>query len=407
MLIFFALAPICIVLPTIFCYITIKKEINIILYSVIIAFFFGIAGYWFINPATDPDLVRYLQILGQYSGKSLFESFNLVYSNLYALDIYFHFISLLGNKQLLPAISVFLFYFITFYILGDYKLRTKIKNKDFAIYIFFVISAINFCSIVNGIRWPLAFAFFFLAFYRESIQKKRNIATIVLYIISILFHFSTLVFVILRLLLFIKNKKLVVIMGGAAVFSPKIIEILANNLIGINSTIPGVNQIIYFINRANMYFQWQGGEWADIVRESQYYKLEAIYYYFIVMAFVVVFLNIYKNRNEDNKKIRNLKKQESFVFYLLIVTIVSFTMSAHTYIRFIIPLVISFCIFTFKIYTDDKFINLKVTFNICLFIFSIMGIVLNLTLLKSMMNIGDYFTNLFTTGILRTILGNF
>ena len=196
-------------------------------------------------------------------------------------------------------------------------------------------------------------------------------------------------------------------MGGAAVFSPKIIEILANNLIGINSTIPGVNQIIYFINRANMYFQWQGGEWADIVRESQYYKLEAIYYYFIVMAFVVVFLNIYKNRNEDNKKIRNLKKQESFVFYLLIVTIVSFTMSAHTYIRFIIPLVISFCIFTFKIYTDDKFINLKVTFNICLFIFSIMGIVLNLTLLKSMMNIGDYFTNLFTTGILRTILGNF
>lgn len=117
-----------------------------------------------------------------------------MYTNLYAVDIYFYFISKLGNEQLLPAISVFIFYFIVLYILTDYKIRIGANRKEFLVYTIFMLTSINFCTIVNGIRWPLAFIIFFLAFYREIIQEKRNFITYFLYIASLLFHFLQLFF---------------------------------------------------------------------------------------------------------------------------------------------------------------------------------------------------------------------
>jgi len=104
--------PSLLVLPFLISYITVRQESKVVPLSAGMALIWGIAGFCFKNPATDPDLVRYLSMLRNYFGKSLFESFNLQYENLFAVDIYFHFISKLGNPQFLPAISVFIFYFI-------------------------------------------------------------------------------------------------------------------------------------------------------------------------------------------------------------------------------------------------------------------------------------------------------
>ena len=100
-LIIFIMLPF-IMLPIIIVgYIYIKPKTKI-LFCMLISLLFGIAGYWFIDPATNPDIVRYLAILNRYGESNLIESFNLVYSNLYAVDIYFYLISKLGNGFIYP-----------------------------------------------------------------------------------------------------------------------------------------------------------------------------------------------------------------------------------------------------------------------------------------------------------------
>lgn len=370
------------------------------------ALLFGIAGYWFINPATDPDLVRYLDILSLYKNKNLFESFNLVYNNLYAVDIYFHIIAQLGDPQLLPAISVFIYYFIIFYILSDYKIRTDISNKDFIIYVLFVITAVNFCSIVNGIRWPVTSAIFLLAFYREIVQNKKNAFTWILYIISLFFHFSTLVYFAIRLVLFIRNKKVVSVIGISAAFIPHIIGIFSSHLFGVTSSLGVVNQIIYFFNRANMYFQWNGGLWADTVRNSRYYQLESKFYYLVVFIFFLIFINLYKRRRlfASSYNVNIWNKEDVFTFYLMIITVISFTMAAHTYIRFITPLIVCFCIISFKFAREYEGTSLKLIVNTIYIAFSFIGGFLNIYLLGSMMKLPNYLQNVFSTGLIRNLI---
>lgn len=385
-------------------YIYVKPKTKI-LFCALVSLLFGIAGYWFIHPATDPDLVRYLEMLNRYSEKNLVESFNLVYTNLYAVDIYFYFISKLGNEQLLPAISVFIFYFIVLYILTDYKIRIGANRKEFLVYTIFMLTSINFCTIVNGIRWPLAFIIFFLAFYREIIQEKRNLITYFLYITSLLFHFFTIVFLLLRLILFIKNKKVIISIGAFASVTPQIINVLALSLSGVTSSFFIINQIIYSITRANMYFQWKEGGWADTVRNSGYYQLEGGFYYLVVILFILIMIKIYKQRNQcPVTKKQKWLMEEIFAFYLLITTLISFTMSAHTYIRFVIPLIVWFSLIVFKMQHEIKSITFKRVINVNLLLLSVVGIFLNIYLLRSMIDLGSYFANILSTGLITSIL---
>lgn len=311
-----------------------------VLFCILVSILFGIAGYCFINPATDPDLVRYMQMLDLYKGKSLSESFNLVYQNLYAVDIYFHIISSLGNAQLLPAISVFLFYFIAFYIIQDYRMKSGIKKIDYMICSAFVACTIIFCSIVNGIRWPLSFAIFILAFYREIVQGKKNWITWVYYIIALLFHFSTIVLLILRLLLFVKNKKIIVLVGISGMLVPHLFNILADYTSRNSSKVLLMKQLEYFFRRGNSYFRWHQTGWDAIVRNSGYYKMEAYCYYVIVAIFAVCFYILYGFRKKRGGQNQNWKSEDIFIFYLMVATVISFTMSAHTYIRFVTPFMI-------------------------------------------------------------------
>lgn len=402
------LMPCIMILPSILCYLTVKKKTNVVIYSALFALLWGLAGYYFMNPMTDPDLVRYLQILEQYSDKSLLESFNLVYSNLYAVDIYFYIISKLGNPQMLPAISVFIYYFILLYILADYKIRVRLTNKIFIRYVIFALCSINFCSIVNGIRWPLAFAIFFFAFYRECIQEKKNFATVLLYVIAVFLHFSTLVYVILRFVLFAKNRKVILVIGASVSTIPYLMNILSNALANFTTSLPVVSQIVYFIKRGNMYFQWGEGEWADIVRKSTYYKLESWYYYLIVALFGVILLVMFRYRRYVNNLKLRLKwdNKEIFVFYMFVITILSFTMSAHTYIRFVIPLIMCFSIVFFRFEMDAMNKTVSAISYLGMSLCSVVGIVLNLYLLRTMVDLREYFSNIVSSGMMKVILEN-
>lgn len=379
-----------------------KKQYRI-LYCVILAMVFGIAGYCFKDPATDPDLVRYIQILQLYRGKTLFESFNLVYTNLFAVDIYFHFVAMLGNDQLLPALSCFLYYFIVLYIMQDYRLRVNIKNIDFIVFTTFVTCATIFCSIVNGIRWPLSFAIFILAMYREIIKDKRNALTWFLYTVSIFFHFSAIVLLIIRLLLFIKNKKIVLLIGALGAFVPNFINILSSRFGSLSTGSALLNQLLYSLKRSNMYFQWNQGEWADIVRNSRYYRLEALFYYIIVGVLIACFIYLYKNKKTGTNR-SSFATEDVFTFYLIVATLISFTMSAHTYIRFVTPVILCFTFVAFKFYMEYATSMMRIIINTILVSLSGIGIFLNLYLIRTMVDLPKYLSDIATFGIFRIFM---
>ena len=389
--------PSLLVLPFLISYITVRQESKVVPLSAGMALIWGIAGFCFKNPATDPDLVRYLSMLRNYFGKSLFESFNLQYENLFAVDIYFHFISKLGNPQFLPAISVFIFYFIILYILADYKRRTELSNGIFSVYVLFVLAAINFPAVVNGIRWPIACVMIFLAVYRELVQNKRDGWTIFFYIIPVFMHFSMLAFLALRLALLIKNKKVIIAMGASVALLPQIFNILSTRY---EKTALGVigTQLRYFIARADMYFQWKQTDvgWADTVRKSIYYRVESWFYYVIVAYFCII---IYLVIKQERKK--GWEKDNVFVLYLTALTIISFTMAAHTYIRFVTPLIASFCCVSFKLFNKYEKGGLFMLISKSVLVgFALIGIVLNIHLLGTMVALDDYFVNIFTSGAL-------
>lgn len=388
------------IIPVTLSYVTNRKYSQNVPLSFAMAWIWGIAGYCFVDPKSDPDLVRYFAILESYSGKTLFESFNIAYDNLYAVDILFHVISKLGNPQLLPAVCVFTFYFILFYIFLDYKIRMNISNKNFIIYVLFALCSISYPVVVNGIRWPIACMMIFLAFYREIIQNKKNILTWILYIIPIFLHFSMLVFVALRLAILIRNKKIAIVITVLSGLVPSIFNLLSQILPASSSNFI-LGQLIYFIKRGNMYFLWKDTDsgWAETVSKSMYYKVESWYYIAIAIVFFYI---VY--RQAKTEKSEDFGKDSIFVFYMMIVTAITFTMAGHVYIRFVTPMIASFCLYAFKFYKLHKNDFLNLVCNGLFIGFSFAGIYLNLHLLKSMVDLKEYFSNFFVFGIFNFLL---
>lgn len=386
-------------------YLTTQNIQKAILYSLLLAVIFGIAGYCFKNPATDPDLVRYLAILSTYQNKNLWESINTAYNNLYAVDVIFWVIADLGNPQLLPAFACFVYYFIVLYILVDYKIKSKINTLYFTLYTLLTICATNFVSIVNGIRWPLAYAMFFLAIYRDLYKNKLNSFTYFLYLASFFMHFSTIGLIFIRLLMIIKSKKIIILSSSGMVFLPHVLSLLAQKLNGGYTSNGLFNKIIYFIIRGNMYFQWSGGGWADTVRRSNYYRIEKYYYIMICIFSIYIILRYYHNMMMRNKTLANVKPLYIFMFTYMILTAVSFSISSHVYIRFISPAIPIMELFYFDVYVKDNSHYYRVRFEqlfcqIFLIGSIIMGIIINLYFLNTMIPLEKFVESMLTFNFL-------
>ncbi len=392
-------------------YLTTKDSRKIILYSALLAIVFGIAGYCFKNPATDPDLVRYLAILSTYRNKNLIDSFNTAYTNLYAVDILFWIIANFCKPQMLPAFACFIYYFISFYIIGDYKIISGIKKSYFVVYFVFTIAATNFGSIVNGIRWPLAFSMFTLAIYRDLYKNQRNIFTYFLYLTSFFMHFSVIGLIAVRLVMLIKNKKRVLIYSLGIVLLPQVLQILAEKIGEMQTPIGLINSVIYFITRGNMYFQWQDGGWADIVRNSTYYRLEKEYFIIISLLFLYMILYEYYRTNKNGLSLNKIKSIYIFMFTYMVLTLITFLIASHVYIRFITPAVPLVSLVFFDSFQQEgkKGTEMKIDIKklpILIFVLglTIVGIMLNFYFIRTMVNIRTFVENIFTFNIFNMFI---
>lgn len=171
----------------------------------------------------DSDLYVAFYHLNQIrqQGWSYFSDTDLV-SNYYftgrdALKVYFYLLSFLPYNNFYSAISIFIIFYLPMratLIAGKYYGLSNVSIKYLLILLIWMI---DFMDGSNGVRNMLSFSIFSYAFvfemYREN-KKGKHIIAWCLYIVSAFIHSSAWVLVILRLCLFIKNKKIQIALGA-------------------------------------------------------------------------------------------------------------------------------------------------------------------------------------------------
>lgn len=407
-IILFFLAPIAVFPIALFCYQTVETSQERLFWSFVMAVYIGICGYCFKNPATDPDIVRYIDYLRLYQGRSLLDSFNLVYNNLFAIDIWFHFIANTGDFQLLPASAVFIYYFIVFYVLEDYKWRFDIDTSDFALLVFWVLSASQFAFILNSFRSYVAFALFFFGVYREEIQEKRDIWNLFFYICPIFLHVSSILLLVIYGISRIR-KKLWSLIAVCILFMRGIIAILADAAQNIHTSSVILNQIKDTLIRADMYFSWEEGGWVDQVRNSGYYNVVKIFCLgIIIFAFFVLLREwiSWKSRDyEEREEYEIVLLSERFCSFgsiYLLITLQIFAMTAPECFRFVFPAIPFLGMFFMESLPERRQTgNEMVIIRLFIVVSGICGIIINIYNINTMIPIMDYFRDISLSGILK------
>lgn len=384
-------------------------------WSVLFALFMGVCGYCFKNPGSNPDMVRYMAMLGNYYGKPLAESFNQSFENLYALDIWFHLISLTGNKQLLPASVTFIYYLIVFYVLGDFKNRYKLTHGDFALLFFWVFWSSQYAFILNSFRSYIAYAMIFLGWYRTEIQKKFGLFNIFLFVCPLYLHFSSVLLVVLGIVGIIiarmKVKPWALIVAGSASMRT-IIFTLDKALQGVSGG--GIlGQIKTIVHKAENYYSWNEGGWVDQVKGSGLYTVARIFCAGIVAFTLYVLFKewLYKGVKEykEGKKTDVILKSEefsSFMIVYLLFTAQTFLIAAPECFRFVFPalpyigMIYMEATMGRKVDNDDLWIN-----RTFLILAGLAGIVINVYNMNTMIPVGEYFSDFITTGIVQILRG--
>lgn len=270
---------------------------NNIHYSILFAALLSFFAYW-INPLHEMDLVRYFQQVSRLNGLSWdqFVDNFLFYDFLFIKNLLFYFINLTGDVHLLPTATIFVIYFILFYIVTDFWKKENKGNFYLILCILFIISYLPFISIVSNVRNVLAFALINLAFYREFVQKKKGIVTIFLYILPLFIHVSSLVLILVRFL--IKNsfkinaKKLIFSFLGVTIIV--LMALFFNNI----AEFQYINVYIGdFVNKAFGYYSDSVSEtFVSNLRSSTFSKIQKYYYIGTVVFLLGIFILMPKNK---------------------------------------------------------------------------------------------------------------
>lgn len=194
--------------------IQVKKIGNLIIF---ISVSFGVLAF-FQNVSQYSDLseaFRYLNGIRQ-NGFSYFSINHYTIKNYFSgrigLQIYFYICSLFPYNNFYSAIAMALMYFFVLksiqYIADYYKIKTSVlKNL-----IILTLLSIDFYDASNGVRNMFAFSIFIYGLSLD-ILKNKKIISLILYILAITLHPSTIALVVLRYLQFIKQTLLKVIIG--------------------------------------------------------------------------------------------------------------------------------------------------------------------------------------------------
>lgn len=167
-----------------------------------------IAYSW--EPKSTPDITRYFTMLKNCSTMSLSEVNEYFGDGLFVKNFIFWIIGHLNDVHLLPAISTGTVYGISTYITCSYCEKQK-KINYIPIILLIQFLALPFFSITSNIRNVWCFSLIILAAHRELCENKRNLATILLYILPCFIHSAGWILIGLRLLVGVSKKVKIIV----------------------------------------------------------------------------------------------------------------------------------------------------------------------------------------------------
>lgn len=154
----------------------------------IYAVLLGIMAFFY-KPAETADLYRIYDAM-EYFASMPWEIFNkeLLSSATPAYLMYIRIIGKIGIKELLPAITAYIYYANIFYVLKKSSFKYGVSNKAVSLAVLFLMSFGQFVQVISGIRSMLAFSIVVRCMYEEILENKRIIFNLWKYIIAFLLH---------------------------------------------------------------------------------------------------------------------------------------------------------------------------------------------------------------------------
>lgn len=248
----------------------------------------------------DTDLTRYFEILNQYKSMTFLEITSQKGEFLIVRDMLFWAVSRTNDVHILPFIIGLIIYSITFYICIDAIQKTlrKISTTELLGIVILTIGVIPPYSTIGNVRCVSAYVVFSYAVYRDLVQKKRNIFTLLCYILPLGLHTTTLILLILRIMQGI-SKKVAKLILPMIFCIPMVIDVMHKYIGQIKHGVLGTYVYDAF-NKAYYYIHWKDGGYATQIQSSISNKVQRLYGTFFLVIFLLI-ITFAHNRNNKEK----------------------------------------------------------------------------------------------------------
>lgn len=200
--------------------------------KIMVAFVFIIALIsFFIKPTYKMDLYRHYETLDLFRQGGWTSVINHRYfTSLPIFSIYFYIVSRLSNNGFLPMITIFIEYILVFFMILKCSKKFDTTKTSILYASIFFISTFNYFGAVSGIRNMLAFSIFAYFLYIDLVENKKKLICFSIYIILCMFHTSVIILLVFRIVLFVRNKIFITIIGVglfmSSLYMPIVLKVL-------------------------------------------------------------------------------------------------------------------------------------------------------------------------------------
>ncbi len=256
---------------------------------------FAVLAYCY-TPTYTNDLMRYLNMIEQCKNLPFSYAFSWADDGLVVKNFWFWCLSKIDEPHLIQAISIGSLYGVTAYITCD-SFRSNKRRLWIAMLLQILLLPLYLAN--SNIRNMVAFAFMFLAVYRDLVKGKRNILTGVLYVAPVFVHMAGLVVIIARLgvLVFRKHFKV----GLVATFTMPSVILIAYPLLR-NIAIPGnIGKIVQRAIWKSYTNVLSNSDYANSMRESGYVNACRIVM-FVACVILIGLTLMYLYKKEEKTK---------------------------------------------------------------------------------------------------------
>ncbi len=245
-------------------------------------------------PVVRTDLFRYNQKMMELAELSYRDLLQQTKLNDMLIHQMFWAFGKLGWHSLLPAVSAFALYSVMLEIFGGVLKQVKASRYLKFVLLMFTMSIVSFYYSTEIIRNMLAFSISMYAVFRDLFQKKRNVYTIILYILPCMIHISSFVFIILRISVWLFYSAYPLFLAGIFISPFMLYEAYhaTKNLTFSNRLLELFRQCI---DSAYWYYYEFDYGWALAVKNSGFMNVQR-FFFFVLLAAILFEIFIYHRR---------------------------------------------------------------------------------------------------------------